>query len=202
MDNIFFILKFDKLVLSTTVEIYKILIWRNKRGWFLQQIFYNFIASRDLIQLTHVSLYRRAFSIYNHWRKLSLCWIKHLTCKYSSPYSQILVLEGNELWVSTLDSFTTVGLETPPPNHCSGELCGAQSRSGRVVREKNSWFLPRIKPRFLGSPAAAWNLSTHNVRETPVFARTEDFHAQEHCNSNKMTCCCYWLSWRSVNTSG
>jgi hypothetical protein len=85
-------------------------------------------------------------------------------------------------------------------NHYNGELCGAQSRSERVVGEKNR-LLPRIKPRFLGSPAARWILSMRNVRETPVFARIAYFHVQENYNSNKMTCCCYWLSWRRKNTS-
>ena len=72
----------------------------------------------------------------------------------------------NELWDSTLGSFTPVGIKTPR-NYYNGELCGAQSRSGRLVGEKNRWLLPRIKPRHLGSPAAAWILSTRNVGRHP-----------------------------------
>jgi hypothetical protein len=93
----------------------------------------------------------------------------------------------NVLWDSTLGSFTPVWIKTPR-NRFNGELRGAQSRSGRVVGEKNSWLLPRIKIRFLGSTAAPWILSTRNVWETPVFARIADFQVQENCNSNKMTC--------------
>jgi hypothetical protein len=48
-----------------------------------------------------------------------------------------------------------ISRETNPGTHCTRDLVGPQSQSGRYGEEKNMLLLPKIEPRFHGRSACS-----------------------------------------------